>query len=184
MPGKKPSETEIELTELDGLKENRERFLIRLVTAISRACTMYATRSTNHIGMSVSQAIVLGELFSNNGCRQEDLRALVALDKGNVTRAVQRLEESGLVQRKQDPVDRRAVRVYVTKKALSIEVEMYALATLWDEKLTVGFTHEERETLIDLLLQMEVNARGMARNDEVRADSTPPRKPVVRTKSN
>ena len=174
MTGEKPLHMEIDPSEMEeritALKENRERILIRLMTAISRHCIMYATRSTNHFGLSVSQVIVLGELFRHNGCRQEDLRVFVALDKGNVTRALQRLEEYGFVQRKQDPVDQRVLRVYVTKKALSIENEMFIVAALWDDRLTVGFTHEERETLISLLLRMEINAKAMIRNEDVLKD--------------
>jgi DNA-binding MarR family transcriptional regulator len=148
------------------LRARSERILIRLVTAIARSCIMHGTRTTSSVGLSVSQTIVLGELFSHNGCRQEDLRVFVALDKGNVTRALQRLEEFGLVLRKQDPVDRRVVRVFVTKKALAIAKKMYALAALWDTRLTVGFSSRERETLVDLLLRMETNARAMARSGE------------------
>jgi len=155
---------------IDAMRENRARILIRLVTAISRACIMYGTRYTSHFGLSVSQTIVLGELFGQNGCRQEDLRESVFLDKGNVTRALQRLEESGLVERKQDPQDRRVVRIYFTEKALSIEREMFLLAVLWDEKLTMGFTHEEHEMLVDLLLRMEVNAKALARGGAPPAD--------------
>lgn len=151
---------------IGALKENRERILIRLVTAIARACTMYASRSTSHFGLSVSQAVVLGELFGRDGCRQEDLRAFVSLDKGNVTRALQKLEEYGLVERKQDAADRRVVRVFVTPKASSMEDEMCAIAVFWDERLTVGFTQEEREKLVDLLLRMEANIRVMLKGEE------------------
>ncbi len=151
----------------------RERILIRLLTAISRACRIFGTRSISHLGMSTSQAAVLGELFRHDGCRQEDLRLIVALDKGNVTRALQRLEGNGLVVRKQDPADRRAVRVYVTEKAVAIRTEMRALATHWDDGLTAGFSHEKREMLVDLLLSVEVNARAMARREEAREAHRP-----------
>ena len=107
--------------------------------------------------------IVLGEILNNNGCCQEDLRAMVSIDKGNITRALQRLEEQGLVERRPDPADRRMTRVYVTQKALALEEEMYNLATAWDAKLTEGFTPQERETLVNLLLRLEANAKAMAK---------------------
>ena len=173
MPEREPPAIDAGLSDIEerinALKVNSDRILIRLVTTIARACTMYGTRSMSHMGISISQAVVLGETFRHNGCRQEDIRAFVALDKGNVTRALQRLEESGLVERKQDPADRRVVRVYVTRKALSIEAEMFALANHWDERLTEGFTDKERETLIDLLLRMETNAKAVAKSDGARA---------------
>lgn len=153
-------------------RANRERILVRLVTAISRRCIMIGSRSTSHFGLSMSQVIVLGELFVHGGCRQEDLRGYVALDKGNVTRALQRLEEYGLVQREQDPADRRVVRVYVTPKAQAIEREMYALAARWDETLMAGFTQEECKTVVDLLLRMEANARVLARDEGVLAGTS------------
>lgn len=152
--------------DLTVLRHKRERILVRLVTAISRACIAFGTRSSGDFGISLSQALVLGELFSQNGCCQEDLRAYIGLDKGNITRALQRLEELGMVQRLQDAEDRRQVRVYLARKALAIEKKMAALANIWDQRLTEGFTDEERETLVRLLMRMEANARVMAGNDE------------------
>lgn len=151
--------------DIDALQVHRERVLIRLVTAISRACITQGSKSASEFHISLSQALVLAELFGHNGCCQEDLRAFVALDKGNVTRAVQRLEELGLVQRKQDPQDRRLVRVYVTRKALALESKMSAVAADLDACLVQGFSDKERDTLVRLLLRVEDNARAMVRGD-------------------
>jgi DNA-binding MarR family transcriptional regulator len=126
---------------------------------------MHSSRSTSFFGMSMSQIIVIGELFNHNGCRQEELREYVFLDKASITRAVQQLQEYGLVQRQQDPVDRRAVRVYLTRKALAMESEMFVVASEWGHSLTAGFTQEERDIVINLLLRMEANAKAMVKND-------------------
>lgn len=150
--------------------EARDRSLVRLVTAISRAVIMYGTRTISHLGLSMSQAMVFGHLFKYNGCRQEDLRHIVTLDKGNITRAVQRLEELGLVKRTQDPVDRRAIRVYLTKQALKLEDELFTLVSQWDDSLVTGFTHKERAALIDLLLKVEANVQAMLGKEEGEAD--------------
>ena len=104
----------------------------------------------------------------------DGFRAGVAADHlPNVTRALQQLEGRGLVKRVQDPVDRRVIRVFTTRKAAGIEEEMVALGRLWDDKLTIGFTPEERQTLVDLLLRMEVNARAMVREGKSCNDSRP-----------
>lgn len=151
------------------LQKNRERILIRLITSISRACITTGTRSAGKFNISMSQALVMVELFSHNGCCQEDLRMFVALDKGNVTRALQRLEALGLVERKQDPEDRRLVRVYVTRQALALESKMSSVAAGLDERLARGFTTSERDTLVDFLQRMEANARTMVMDDTVSA---------------
>ena len=152
---------------LAALQKNRERVLIRLVTSISRTCITAGTRLAGKFNISMSQALVMVELFSHNGCCQEDLRMFVALDKGNVTRALQRLEALGLVERKQDADDRRLVRVYVTRQALALESRMSAVAAGLDERLVRGFTPMERDTLVDFLQRMEANARAMVMDDTV-----------------
>lgn len=150
---------------IDTVQRNRERTLIRLMTSISRACITAGTRSAGKFNISMSQALVMVELFSHNGCCQEGLRMFVALDKGNVTRALQRLEALGLVERKQDSGDRRLVRVYVTRQALALESRMSAIAAGLDDRLVRGFTASERDKVVDFLQRMEANARAMVMDD-------------------
>lgn len=178
MPRKERIVLNIEPSDVDAritaIKENPERVLIRLISSISRGAIMYAGTSITRYNLSVSQAVILVELLQHDGCSQDDLRARVKLDKGNITRAVQRLEENGFVFRKQDTVDRRAMRVFVSKKACSIERELYTLALFWDNELTRGFTREEREKLISLLLRMEANAEALIKEEKAESENTRP----------
>lgn len=165
MPQKESLTIEAQSASIDGRlalrKEYREPTLIRLTGTISRSCRMYAARYIAEFGLSVSQAIILAELARHGGCSQDDLRARVKLDKGNVTRALQHLERHGFALRKQDKADRRIIRVHATRKGLETDRSLHALAVLWNDKLTRGFSRAERRALIALLLRMEANARAM-----------------------
>jgi MarR family transcriptional regulator, transcriptional regulator for hemolysin len=169
VPRKKPLESKAKPSgsedRVSGRKEDGEPTLVRLTGSVSRSCRMYADRFVTRFGVSVSQAILLAELRRHDGCSQDELRVRVKLDKGNVTRALQRLEKNGFVRRRQDAADRRVVRVYATRKAVSTDRELHALAVRWNDRLTEGFSSEERQTLISLLLRMEANAQAMVSED-------------------
>lgn len=170
MSRKEPSTLKARAEALDGRlarrKNYREPTLIRLTGAISRSCRMYADRYIAEFGLSISQAIIIAELSRHGGCSQDELRARVKLDKGNVTRALQYLEENGFVRRKQDCVDRRIIRVHATQKARSTDRKLHALAIQWNEMFTRGFSQEERQALTTLLLRMEANVQTMLAEKE------------------
>jgi len=165
MPRKETSELKAQSAALDGRlalrRDYREPALIRLTGTISRSCRMYADRYVAEFGLSISQAIIVAELSRHGGCSQDELRARVKLDKGNVTRALQYLEENGFVLRKQDRADRRVIRVRATRKALATDRKLHALAIQWNDRLTRGYSRQERQVLVALLLRMEVNAQAM-----------------------
>jgi DNA-binding MarR family transcriptional regulator len=111
--------------------------------------------------LGLSQTILLAELYSHDGCRQDDLRLAINLDKGTITRAIQGLEEQGFVTRTTDTADRRAVRVHITDKARNLEPKMVELALAWDNTLTGDLTQEERAMLAALLMRVETNLKNM-----------------------
>lgn len=144
------------------LGEYREPYkgsLIRLFTSISRTCLTHAGKSTAGFGLGLSQTILLAELYSHDGCRQDDLRLAMNLDKGTITRAIQGLEEQGFVSRTTDTTDRRAVRVHITDKAKKLEPKMIELALAWDNTLTEGLTENEQAMLTALLIRVESRLR-------------------------
>ncbi|MEO1256191.1 MAG: MarR family transcriptional regulator [Bacteroidota bacterium] len=73
------------------------------------------------------------------------------LDKSsNASRIVDRLEQKGLVVRKQCPEDRRAVDVLISKKGLDLLQEMDEKMEGWEDEIN-NLTEEEAATLNTLL---------------------------------
>jgi DNA-binding MarR family transcriptional regulator len=73
---------------------------------------------------------VLIPLFEEDGLRMGELARRARLSKQTMTALVRRLERDGLVQRRPDPDDARASRIYLT--ARSRRFEPVAAATLAD----------------------------------------------------
>ncbi|MEO5802884.1 MAG: MarR family transcriptional regulator [Verrucomicrobiota bacterium] len=65
--------------------------------------------------LSPSQFNVLNLLYLNSaGCTQIELSRLLIMHRSNITGLVDRLEKRGLLQRKDNPADRRAYKVMLT----------------------------------------------------------------------
>ena len=67
--------------------------------------------------LSPSQFNILNLLHLNpEGCTQIELSRLLIMHRSNITGLVDRLEKRGLLQRKDNPADRRAYKVSLTTK--------------------------------------------------------------------
>lgn len=60
-------------------------------------------------------------LWAEGGLHQCDLAERLGVEAPTVTRMVQRLERGGLIDRRPDPDDARAVRLYPTQRARLLE---------------------------------------------------------------
>ncbi|MEV4223372.1 MarR family transcriptional regulator [Nonomuraea sp. NPDC049725] len=80
-----------------------------------------------------------------------ELGGVLGLAKSSLTGLVDRTERNGLVERRPDPDDSRAVRVALTRRGARLADEFYAETCRRVEELTAGFTAAERDTLAALL---------------------------------
>ncbi|MEW9556310.1 MarR family winged helix-turn-helix transcriptional regulator [Nonomuraea sp. NPDC050783] len=80
-----------------------------------------------------------------------ELGAILGLAKSSLTGLVDRSERNGLVERRPDPDDSRAVRVALTRRGAKLAEEFYTGTCRRIEELTSGFSPQERDTLAALL---------------------------------
>ena len=85
------------------------------------------------------------------GLKMRDLSRLLMVSGGNVTGIADRLVEEGLIERRDDPRDRRAYTVCLTPKGKAQFAEMAALHEQWVIALFDGLAREEQAQLSSLL---------------------------------
>jgi len=73
------------------------------------------------LGISAVDCIFLLFVFANEGINQEQLSALLTIDKSATAKAMKSLERAGYIQRTQSSQDRRAKNVFSTEKARGIQ---------------------------------------------------------------
>jgi DNA-binding MarR family transcriptional regulator len=112
----------------------------------------------NRLGFGPGQFFLLSELYAEEGLSQDELSRRVGVDKSNTSRALFKLEQYGLVQRKSDPQNHRIKKVYLKPKARKIQHKFKKIQSQWNSKLLNGFTNEERSVLFSSLKRIAENA--------------------------
>jgi DNA-binding MarR family transcriptional regulator len=100
---------------------------------------------------------VLGRLARTAGQRQVDLADAMDIEPITLCRIIDRLEEAGLVERRRDPVDRRAWQLFNTPLAEPLVTELQALAEGMEASAFAGLTAHDLATLVDHLAIIRSN---------------------------
>jgi MarR family transcriptional regulator for hemolysin len=84
---------------------------------VARLLRTYADQRARQFGISRAQWTVLMRLDRFEGLKQSELAEVLDLQPISLTRLLDRLAENGLIERRPDPNDRRANRLYLTPAA-------------------------------------------------------------------
>jgi DNA-binding MarR family transcriptional regulator len=76
-------------------------------------------------GLSLSQFDVLATLLHGEGITQQELAERLLVTKGNVVGLIDRVGAAGWVERRPDPDDRRANRLYLTDAGRKLLSEVF-----------------------------------------------------------
>jgi DNA-binding MarR family transcriptional regulator len=117
-------------------------------------------------GLSPCQHTLLLAVCRLSGCSQEELARDIRLNKSTVARALAALEERGLVERKINATDKRALLVYPTLAARELLPRVRAVAEEWNFLLTDGIAEEELAVFCAVLDKMEARARAVTEEME------------------
>jgi DNA-binding MarR family transcriptional regulator len=100
-------------------------------------------------------------LYHNEGASQEQIAGILKIDKAAVARAFKKLEKEEYVLRKPDAADKRAYKLYLTRKALTLIPEILDAMKEWEEKIIAGVPKESYELLKRYLKRLAENAYGI-----------------------
>jgi MarR family transcriptional regulator, transcriptional regulator for hemolysin len=96
---------------------NPRREFAFLLNDVARLLRTFADQRARQFGMTRAQWAVLVRLEHAEGLKQSELAELLDLQPITLTRLVDRLCTNGLIERRPDPNDRRAKRLYLTAAA-------------------------------------------------------------------
>jgi MarR family transcriptional regulator, organic hydroperoxide resistance regulator len=107
--------------------------------------------------VSVAGFNVLFILWHGTDVTQAELPKLVDIDKATLTPIIDALERERLIQRRQDPVDRRRNNLFLTPRGRELEGPLMTLATEAVAAALYGVAPEEVATMRRGLLAMLQN---------------------------
>ncbi len=104
----------------------------------------------------ISRGLLFFVIYIGNhpGCLLKEIAQILQVDVGYTTRAIRQLSELGLVVRKSNAQDKRQKSLYLTEKGTVAFEKIFRLFQEWDERVTKGWTEQEREACKDKMQSM------------------------------
>ena len=101
-----------------------DEHLCFLIDVAARKMTKFYNRRLRKFGITYNHLFILTCLWEQEGVNVKDLSKQLLLDSSSLTGHLDRMERVGLVVRKDDPDDRRAVRVFLTDKGRRLKTQL------------------------------------------------------------
>lgn len=122
-------------------------------------------QESRDIPMTTAQLQIVGRLKRSEGLSQAAMANLLDIDPMTLSRHIDRMEAAGLVERRPDPKDRRARRLYTTEHARALIEPMRARAECVYAQALAGLDAQAREALVTSLETMIANLSADAADD-------------------
>jgi len=128
-----------------------------LLTETSRKYVLRFEQRARAISLTLPQCKVLVRLETDKGVSQTKLAEFVGVEPMTMVRILDRMEADGLVERRPDLQDRRARRLYLTRKAKPVLDQIWHLAELTRAETFASISRQEREDFIGVLERVYSN---------------------------
>jgi DNA-binding MarR family transcriptional regulator len=135
------------------------RIWLRLLTCTQLIERQIRSRLREDFGTTLPRFDLMAQLERYpEGLKMNELSRLLMVTGGNVTTIVDQLEKEGLVERLDEPDDRRAFRIRLTRGGARSFAEMARAHEQWVVELLAGLSRRERDELLKLLAKMKSHA--------------------------
>lgn len=114
-------------------------------------------RRAQDVGLTRSQWSVLAYLLRQDGLQQKELAEQLDITAITLTGLLDRLERDGWVERRADPADRRAKRIFLTEQVAPVMKNLRALSKEVRATALQGISEAEQQKLMSLLLKVRGN---------------------------
>jgi DNA-binding MarR family transcriptional regulator len=151
-------------------KTNPESSIGFLIADAARLMRRSVDRRLQSLHLTQAQWRAIFILSRNEGMTQVALADALDIQPISLTRLIDRLESAGWVERREHPLDRRAVQLWLTPKSAPILEQMQARATETLTDALGGLSAGEQQRLADDLRRIKQNLL-TAETDSAAGDS-------------
>jgi MarR family transcriptional regulator for hemolysin len=138
---------------------SQSREILFTISDVGRLLRTYADQKARRFGMTRAQWAVLLRLERREGLKQSDLAEQLDIQPITLTRLVDRLCDNGLIERRADPHDRRAKRLYLTPAARPLLERIADQIEELSEIVLAGIKPAEIDLMLSKLGQARDNLR-------------------------
>ncbi|HWZ70153.1 MAG TPA: MarR family transcriptional regulator [Casimicrobiaceae bacterium] len=131
-----------------------------ILNDVARLLRTYADYKAAQFGITRAQWAVLVRMERSEGLNQTELADMLDLQPITLTRLLDKLSDSGLIERRPDPGDRRAKRLFLTPAARPL---LKRLAELGEETMTSTLAGIDPESIAKMVSQLAIVKENLRR---------------------
>lgn len=143
-----------ETVDKDTHSDTRLGFLMHDITRMRRAVL---DQMMKKIGVTRAQWWVIAHLSRHDGMMQVQLASMLDIGKASLGNLAERLDAGGWIERRDDPIDKRAKRIYLTRKARQLIDQLHAVEFEFNELALHGLSRDDRTKMLKCLSLVKDN---------------------------
>jgi MarR family transcriptional regulator, temperature-dependent positive regulator of motility len=129
-----------------------------ILSIVVRNHFIFMNRELKHLELTEGQVPCLIIISKKSGITQDDLAKMFHIDKGTIARAIRKLEEGGMINKVQDPVNRRRYLLSITEKGENVIPVILEAEKRWEDIIFKGFSDEERSFMMEGMRKLAENS--------------------------
>ena len=131
--------------------------ILREIGMIARALDSISNIEFKELDLTKGQYLYVVRICENPGIIQEQLIEMIKVDRSTATRAIQKLEINGFIEKKEDSHNKKTKKLFPTEKGKTV----YPFIKRENEHSNLvalkGFSDQETETAFELLERIRKN---------------------------
>lgn len=131
--------------------------ILREIGMIARALDSISNIEFKEFDLTKGQYLYLVRICENPGIIQEQLIDLIKVDRSTATRAIQKMEANGFIEKKDDPGNKKIKKLFPTDKGNAVYPFIKRENDHSNKVALDGFSELEEEEAFELLQRIRKN---------------------------
>lgn len=139
-----------------------------LLADVSRLVRRRFDRRARELGLTRAQWRVLAQLRRREEINQTALAEVMEIEPITLGRHIDRLVEKDFVERRPDPADRRAWRLFLKPEVQPVLDRLRQMSNVTRKEALAGIPQQDSERLIDMLIEIKANMNRLESAEDAR----------------
>lgn len=131
--------------------------ILREIGMIARALDSISNIEFKEHNLTKGQYLYVMRICENPGIIQEQLLNMIKVDRSTATRALQKLEKNGFIEKHNDPDNKKNKRLFPTLKGENVYPFIKSENIYSGQVALQGFSDNEKDLIFDLLQRIRKN---------------------------
>ncbi|HQI24609.1 MAG: MarR family transcriptional regulator [Smithella sp.] len=123
----------------------------------NQLASKFLSQKVSELNLTPVQALVLGFLHQEDQITSAELGKKTGLDSATLTGILDRLEAADCIERKNNPEDRRSIRIHLTPKGNELSRKAIEVIVGANVEFMQSLTKEEKRHLFDIIKKLRLS---------------------------